>query len=195
MQSGLRYAVDIIPTGFSTAIRSQSANAKCMKKTIASYRLLYRRLAALPYFPMSNHELPVTVRYVHGGCAISKSHLPTSCSTPSMVIITPPFRAASASPSICHSGCPPDGSIMSQLYASCPFARNAFHTVWLSSQAIRTFIQYTLLNQLVVPSPVKKTAFLSSSLATFAPCFSMLQRVSTSSATARRLSHTGKFGL
>ena len=83
-------------------------------------------------------------RYVHGGCAMSKSHLPTSCVTPSIVVTLPPSMAINASPNMCHSVCPPDGSCTSQLYASCPLARNAMHTACDSSQAISTLIVSSL---------------------------------------------------
>lgn len=55
--------------------------------------------------------------------------------------------------------------------------------------------QYAPLNTFSEPLPVNHRYPLGSSLLTATPCFSMLQRVSTSSATAYRLSHTGKYGL
>lgn len=51
----------------------------------------------------------------------------------------PPCKHLSASPLMCHSGCPPEQSCISQLYASCPRSRNAMHTLCDSSQATRTF--------------------------------------------------------
>ena len=55
-------------------------------------------------------------RYVHGGNAIIMSHCPAIvCVCVSSVWkVQLPFRRGNTSPMICHSGCPPDGSIMSQ---------------------------------------------------------------------------------
>ena len=47
--------------------------------------------ASAPYLSQFSHRFPVTVRYVQGGCAISRSHFPTSCICPSMVVICPPL--------------------------------------------------------------------------------------------------------
>lgn len=106
--SGFLYNVDITHTGFSMAIRGISASANFIKNAAASKRKLRG------FLPSVNHRAPETAKCVQGGCAMSKSHLPTSCVTPSIVTTCPPSRALSASPRICHSGCPPDGSWMSQ---------------------------------------------------------------------------------
>ena len=77
---------------------------------------------------------------MQGGCAISKSHFPTSCVCPSIVVTIPPSTASRASPRMCHSGCPPLGSCISHEYDSNPRSRNARHTRCDSSHATRTLI-------------------------------------------------------
>lgn len=107
-----------------------------MKKLIASSLSEILLTAFSPYLSTLNHLFPVTVRYVHGGCAIIKSHFSLSKG------VTSCFK--------CHSGRPPLQSRMSQEYASCPNTRNALQTVWLSSQAINTFnlfIFFMMINE------------------------------------------------
>lgn len=81
---GFRYSVDITHTGFSMAIRGISASANFIKNAAASNRKLSG------FFPSVNHRAPETARCVQGGCAMSKSHLPTSCVMPSIVTTCPP---------------------------------------------------------------------------------------------------------
>lgn len=45
---------------------------------------------------------------------------------------------------MCHSGCPPEHSNKSQLYASTPRFLNSIVTAWLSSHAINAFISQKL---------------------------------------------------
>lgn len=115
---------------------------KTHKNSAAASRSLTRFNAFSPYLSTLNHRFPDTVKYVHGGCAINKSHSPLIlCSAPSIVVnVQSPLISGNTSPKMCHSGCPPDGSCMSALYASCPLALNALHTVCDSSQATNTLI-------------------------------------------------------
>lgn len=73
---------------------------------------------------------PAAVMYVHGGKVMIISHLPICRWTfPSSVVNSQfPFRIGKTSAFICHSGWLPLGSMMSQLKARCPFARNAVQT-------------------------------------------------------------------
>ena len=124
-----------MPIGFSTAILSQSASIICMKNTHA--------FCCRKSFCFSgNHLAPLTAKSVQGGWAITRSHRPPcSCVIPSIVVNEQfPLSNGKQSPWICHSGCPPLHSWMSQEKALCPRARNALHTSWLSSQATNTFI-------------------------------------------------------
>lgn len=82
--SGFLYNVDITHTGFSMAIRRISASANFIKNAAASKRKLRG------FLPSVNHRAPETAKCVQGGCAMSKSHLPTSCVTPSIVTTCPP---------------------------------------------------------------------------------------------------------
>lgn len=127
--------------GFSTHMCGTFACQKRIKKSLAFMPSI--TLSACNWCPFHKWRAPALLRYVHGGCAIRRSHLWTSCATQSIVSITPAQMAFMASPNICHSGCPPDGVWMSQLYASCPRARKAMHTVCDSSQATRTRIFIT----------------------------------------------------
>jgi len=127
-----------------------------MKKSLAAKPFLY--LSSFKTPPAYSHLAPALVRYVQGGCAIIMSHLPsTQCKTPSFVLNLKPYQSSpgiacldglstfKTSPCMCHSGCPPEHSKISQEYASCPFSRKALHTAWLSSQATKTFILCTSL--------------------------------------------------
>ena len=90
------------------------------------------------------HLAPALLMNVQGGWAIIKSQ--------SWLMI------CSASPLMCHSGCPPLQSWISQLYASWPNSRKALHTAWLSSHATSTL---NLLLAHCFPSPVGYWQFLS----------------------------------
>lgn len=85
--SGFLYNVDITHTGFSIAIRGISASANFIKNAAASKRKLRG------FLPSVNHRAPETAKCVQGGCAMSKSHLPMSCVTPSIVTTCPPLQS------------------------------------------------------------------------------------------------------
>ena len=104
---------------FSITTLSQS-NSKNLQKNSNPWRFLPSSLFCSKYLA------PLTAKCVQGGNAIIISHFS--------------FSSGSTSPCICHSGCPPLHSCMSQEKALCPRARNALHTSWLSSQATSTFI-------------------------------------------------------
>lgn len=94
--------------GFSTAILGISAFKHFKKNSAASIPFLYRSIWISPL--IRSRFPPALLRNVHGGWAISKSHRPTSCTCPSIVVTCPPSMAFRASPKMCHSGFPPDGS-------------------------------------------------------------------------------------
>lgn len=123
----------MIPTGFSIAMRLHFALAKCKKNC------LDRSCVPSACF-LAKCLAPLAARSVHGGNAIIISHSPSiRCCCPSIVVnVQSPLISGNTSPRMCHSGCPPDGSCISALYASCPRALNALHTVCDSSQATNT---------------------------------------------------------
>ena len=144
------------PTGFSTAMRSQSASANLMKKT-AAFALSSHLATTFSGGQHLNEYCRVATfdRKVQGGCAMIKSHLLSIlCFKPSIVSNSHrPLISGNTSPLICHSGCPPEHSRMSQLYSSCQRSRNAMQTRCDSSQAIKTFILPPLLYFQVHQSP------------------------------------------
>ena len=74
---------------------------------------------------MSNNQVPL-------------SHLCVCVSA--VVNVQFPLSNGRTSPLMCHSGCPPLHSCISQENALWPFARNALHTSCDSSQATNTFM-------------------------------------------------------
>src|SRR3990167_765271 len=115
--SGFLIFVLIILTGFSRAI---------LGILQVSRYLTNLKAAICSVFFFLNHAAPETAKCVHGGKAIIMSQ--------------PSSKTSNTFFCICHSGFPPLGGKISQEYASCPFVRNALHTVWLSSHAISIFI-------------------------------------------------------
>ena len=65
--SGLRHILDMMQTGFSIAIFGIGARASAMKKLTADCCRPSMRFSA-------KCRAPLTLRCVHGGCAIIKSH-------------------------------------------------------------------------------------------------------------------------
>lgn len=114
--SGFLNLLDIIPCGFSIAIFSQSAFHIYMKNSTASSRC-FSRYGKRPLYSGLNHLFPARVRKVQGGCATIMSHLVSMlCSVPSMVLkLQFPFSKGRTFCMMCHSGCPPEQGIMSQL--------------------------------------------------------------------------------
>lgn len=94
--------------------------------------------------PFQRWRAPALLVFVHGGNAIIMSHLVSMlCSVPSIVLkLQFPFSKGRTFCMMCHSGCPPEQGIMSQLYASCPNLRSSIVTAWLSSQATKIFTSY-----------------------------------------------------
>ena len=95
-----------------------------MKNSFACIAFSYRSGTISPFTLILT--APAFVIYVHGGKAIIISHFI--------------FRSSRTSTCICHSGCPPEQGSISQLYASCPFPRNALHTSCDSSHATNNLI-------------------------------------------------------
>ena len=64
-----------------------------IKNSADSFRAFKRSTALSPYRSTLNQRFPDTVRKVHGGCAINKSHFPISCVLPSIVTTRPPLNS------------------------------------------------------------------------------------------------------
>lgn len=80
--------------GFSIAIRSAFAAKNRIKNTAPFARSTHRATT----FSGAVHRkeklrVATLLRYVQGGCAISKSHFPISCVLPSIVTIRPPLNS------------------------------------------------------------------------------------------------------
>lgn len=125
-----------IGAGFSTAMRRHGALSTVINNCAAS---LMSSNVCRP-FDKATAELWVSI--VHGGCAIIKSHGPSTWAmVPSSVMndVFPPNKLR-ASATTCHSGRPPIEGRMSLEYASYPRARKAEHTTCERSNATSTFI-------------------------------------------------------
>ena len=122
-------------------MRSQFAFKNFIKNAFACSPFLYRSISICPFWGYKR-QAPAFDKYVHGGKAIIISHLPQIlCSTPSIVKnLQFPLSNGITSCCICHSGCPPEHSIISQEYASCPSLHSSMVTAWDSSQATSIFI-------------------------------------------------------
>ncbi len=113
--SGLRHLVDIMPTGFSSATWSLFASAHAMKNSTAA-----RCSACRP----ANQRAPDAARCVHGGKAITRSHLCLSRWRTSSLTCLPGSSDSSRSAD----------------QASAPRRANASRTLPENSHAIRTLI-------------------------------------------------------
>ena len=90
----------VLDTGFSTAMRGQSAFKNRIKNSLPSNPFLYLSSLSTPFCGYSLHA-PALLKYVHVGNAMIISH--------------DIFNNSSAFTCICHYGCPPEQSCTSQL--------------------------------------------------------------------------------
>lgn len=129
-QSGVGSCTIFSGTGFSTAMCLHFALRNLKKNSFASRASFNLSSLSTPAFRYI-HLAPALLIYVHGGCAISKSHSPScACFLPSSVRNTQcPFIKDKQSPLTCHSGCPPLHSCKSHEKALCPNSRKALHTI------------------------------------------------------------------